>query len=615
MKTTMLGIGNQFDTNVTNPAIAINAQNQVLCLSTDLVNNLYYKIGNVSGMVINWGSTHSFTSGANPAVALNNQGQYVEVHRTSNIFGSSLWWSTGTINTSNNTLNPNSAYEEDSLWGNSSPSITLSNVGVVAAAFQSDSSTTTCKVGKIESGQLVLINTSTFTGTTPAIAFNPDGGLIVVYFNSQMILCYRLGQLQNDNTTMSWGNECTVGQTPLGTSSFNATVTLSVAYTSDAIIIVYPGGDYLTSITANWEPGTISWGKPMSFDEGITPRVAANDQLAVAVHQSQYYTNLYYTVCLIADHARWIGNLLPQIGSKTLGEVVFPATHDAGMWASGTLPESRTQDASIFYQLMGGIRYFDLRPKYDSDDDAYYTYHGPSTGESITDVLADVANFMANQQSNELVILKFSHFKNFGDDSKSNSTYTTFISQVKNALNGYLLGVDHSTKLGTLTMNQMVGHSGKVIVVCSDNYPLHNSTSGIYVYRDGDLTCNQEARTNDPRQGNLVVWDCYSNSTSSSEMEADQLAEFAAYNGYCSGAYTTTPCDMFLLSWTLTPWLNSVWDDSINPARDLGPSLNSLQANEYGKIPNLLYVNYFEYTRAPDIAILMNQQIPIASTN
>lgn len=606
MKTVQLGIGNQFSSSVTDPVIAINDQNNVLCIACSSTNSLYYYVGTVNGMVIDWHSQQKLDDGAHPSVALNNLNQYVEVHRTSNIFGSSLWWSTGTLDAASGTLTTHSAISEGSLWGSYSPSIALSNASVIAGAYQSNSSTITCKMGKIQGDAISFSSTDSFTGTHPSIAFNTGGGLIVVYFNSDTVLCYRLGQLQNNNTTVSWEAEQTVGQSPLGTSSMNVLVKLSVAYTSDAIIIVYPNGNDLTSITANWTPGTITWGEPAPFDEGITPSVSANDSLAVSVHKSENFSDIYYTVSLIADHANWMGNQLNIIGSKTLGQIVMPATHDAGMWDSGTLPQARCQDQSIRGQLQGGVRYFDLRPKYSSG--SFSTYHGPSTGESLNDVLSDVLAFMTSDQRNELVILKFSHFKDFSD-----SVYSTFVSEVTASLSDFLLSYDASTKLGTLTMNQMVSTGGRVLVVCDEDYAISNPQMGIYVYRDGSLQCPTEDRSDDPTQGNLVVWDCYSNSTTTSTMTADQLNKLASYTGYCDGNYTSTPCDLFLLSWTLTPWTNSVWNDSINPARELGPQMNPIAANQHGKIPNLLYVNYYEYTRATDIAILMNRGLPMGS--
>ncbi len=66
------------------------------------------------------------------------------------------------------------------------------------------------------------------------------------------------------------------------------------------------------------------------------------------------------------------------------------------------------------------------------------------------------------------------------------------------------------------------------------------------------------------------------------------------------------PCDLFLLSWTLTP-VTDVWQVSEPASRALGSSMASLPvSNRYGKIVNLLYVDFEEYARVTDVALFRN---------
>ncbi len=628
MKTVQIGIGTEYanlssDPDfITDPVIAINSGGTVLSVYGDQFNNLYYNIGGINGVVIDWNGSKDYVSGAYSAIAINDSAQFVEVHRTSNVFGSSLWWYAGSIDTIHSTLSHGDGYKEDSLYGGSTPSIALSNVSVVAAAFQIDSTHFKCKVGKVNtsSKKIDWCNNATFTGISPTIAFNESGGLIVVFIDSNRNMAYKKGQLINNNTNISWGDTATVPGAAYGSYMINTK--LSVAYTNDTFVIAYSDMVYdsdtktsyqaLKSVSCYFDPttGSYEWEAPVVFDYGTNACISANENCLVQVHKSENLQDIYYSMCYITDHARWMENLMPTIQNLKLGQIVMPATHDAGIYVDDVIVESRTQDMNILGQLKGGVRYFDLRPQYESSTKDYYTYHGPSKGSAMTDILTDVKTFMHDYQSKEFVILKFSHFDNFGSDSNTTNTiYTDFIQLIVDNIGVYLCTQSSDTKFGDYTFGNLVENGGRVLVVCSDNYARNYPRADIFVYRDGSLACPAEARTNNPTEGNLVVWDCYTNTTTSSTMESDQLNKLTNYTGFCDGSYSTVPCDMFLLSWTLTPYVKSVWYDSENPARDLGASMNNIGLNSYNKIPNLLYVNFFEFTRATDIAIMMNQKL------
>lgn len=628
MKTVQIGIGTEYanlssDPNfITDPVVAINSGGTVLSVYGDQFNNLYYNVGGVNGMVVNWNGSKNYVSGAYSAIALNDSAQFVEVHRTSNVFGSSLWWYAGSIDTIHNTLSHGDGHEEDSLYGGSTPSITLSNVNVVAAVFQISSTQFKCKIGtvNISSKTITWNNTATFTGISPTIAFNNAGGLIVVFINGSGNMSYKKGQLTNNNTNISWQDAANVPGAAHGSYMINTK--LSVAYTNDTFVIAYSDMVHDSDTNTSYQAlrsvsccfdsanGSYEWEAPVIFDYGTNACIDANENYLVQVHKSENLQDIYYSMCYITDHARWMENLMPTIQNLTLGQIVMPATHDAGIYVDDVIVESKTQDMDILGQLKGGVRYFDLRPQYESGNKDYYTYHGPSKGSAMTDILSDVQSFMHNYQQKELVILKFSHFDNFGSDtSTSNTIYTNFTELITSYIGAYLCTQDPDTKFGDYTYGQLVENGGRVLVVCSDNYALNNPSDGIFIYRDGSLACPAEARSNNPTQGNLVVWDCYTNTTTSSTMESDQLTKLSNYTGFCDGSYPTVPCDMFLLSWTLTPSIKSVWYDSENPARDLGAKMNDIGLNNYNKIPNLLYVNFFEFTRATDISIMMNLKL------
>lgn len=608
VKMLMPGMGSQYDSAKSNPTIALNSANTVLSFSRNSSNELYYYVGNIDNAVINWGNATPYMQGGDPAVAMNDKGVFVEVHAQSPTPQSQLFWYSGSVNMQNRTITHGAGVAEDFSYTGAPPSVALNNNGDIAAAL-SNGTSVICKVGKANNNSLSFLGQNTFAGTQPAIAFSGNNQLIIVYINAAMNLCYRLGSLQNN--TITWQDEMPVGSPQLGASQINTSVAPSVVYTNSQIIVAYQtaSGNNLNYLVGSYDTqnNKLLWSDAALYDSGSNPCISSNGTYLVQC--DAYSGGVYYTVCLITNHATWMGDLFNTIQDKTLGQIVMPASHDAGMYESGILPEARTQDLSILGQLLGGVRYFDLRPKYDSSTQSFNMYHGPSTGESLTDVLNDVQTFMKVEQKMELVILKFSHFSNFGSDSANNSVYRNFINQVYDALQDYLCTQSASTQFGSLTLSQILNGSGKVLVVCDDSYAINNPQTGIFTYRDGSVACPQENRSTNPAQGNLVVYDCYSNTTNYSTMVSDQMNKFNAYNGYCDGNYTNIPCNMFLLSWTLTPAIQSVWSCSVEPARTLGAQMNNLQPNQYGKIPNLLYVNYYEYTRCTDIAIQMNKRL------
>ena len=103
-------------------------------------------------------------------------------------------------------------------------------------------------------------------------------------------------------------------------------------------------------------------------------------------------------------------------------------------------------------------------------------------------------------------------------------------------------------------------------------------------------------------------------------MRADQLTKFANYDGMMANA-PEKPCDLFLLSWTLTPkkrppWM--VWPLAQAVNHHLGEFRSgpppTAVPNAKGKIINLLYVAYVEFARVTDVALFQNgEPTPLAN--
>ena len=152
-------------------------------------------------------------------------------------------------------------------------------------------------------------------------------------------------------------------------------------------------------------------------------------------------------------------------------------------------------------------------------------------------------------------------------------------------------------RLADIPLGSYIANAGVALVVCSGNCPINHPESGIWVYRDWN--------SDDPDKGDLRVFDWYSDTKSYDEMKDKQLDRYNDYDGKCKEDPNVS-CDLFLLSWTLTP-ATDVWGESKEPNRKLGAVMSTLAVpNQHGQIPNLLYVDYVEYARVTDVAMLQN---------
>jgi hypothetical protein len=288
---------------------------------------------------------------------------------------------------------------------------------------------------------------------------------------------------------------------------------------------------------------------------------------------------------------------LESLGDRPLKYLVLPASHDSAMYQSG-FPESlaRSQDLTIYGQLSHGIRYFDLRPQW--DDGKLFLHHGPVKGPKLAEVLDDVRRF-AGEGHRELVILKFSHYEGFHDGA-----YKGLVKQIKTSLGPWLYtSLPRGKRLADVTLAEYVRRTAAVLVLCDGSYPLDHRSEGIWVYRDWDSA--------QPEQGDLRVFDQYANTMSYAAMKTDQFDKFNRYDGKCK-ARRDVPCDLFLLSWTLTPPTN-VRGFAAEPNRNLAAAVKELKVpNRFGCVVNLLYADYVDSARVTDVAIRQNQALPKA---
>jgi hypothetical protein len=563
--------------------------------------DLYFWIGQLqqsgSTYTVNWVTNAKYDTGVSPTVAVTGNGIVVEVHPSSGLITNDLWWSTFSLN------------------GTGAPT-RLQHAKISGLGLKND------------------------TGFNPSVAVNNNGFVVEVHCAvppGNFIggkLWYWIGVLQSDNS-INW-----VGHAHYDDGNYPSV-------TIDDNNVVYEihqseSGDTLWQrvgqIAINASSASINWfdyfgqgSTSYKFDDGYLPAIGGNGTLAVQVHQSgDENSGLFSNAALIFDRGNWMGRNLGTLGPRALNTMVMPATHDAAMYLGGfsTKIFGKTQDLNIYGQLLDGTRYFDLRPEYSGG--TFYLHHGPIKGPQLSDVLNQVAQFFnANPAPRELVILKFSHYKGFGKQvGPSDPVFMQMVALIASTLGTWLYqtAVPSGQRLAAYPMNQFIGSKSCVLVVC-DEVP-SQCTTGIYSYRDW--------YADNPDDGDLTVFDCYSatsslnimmNSTGANEeppqkniswLPRGQIPKFqgpgfnkqtSPYDGFNGLCYTqpNIPCDLFLLSWTLTSPVGAfVWSYSKDANGALVNNIPSNSGNKYGQIVNLIYVDYVEYARAIDVAYQRN---------
>lgn len=236
----------------------------------------------------------------------------------------------------------------------------------------------------------------------------------------------------------------------------------------------------------------------------------------------------------------WMEQNYGELKSRNLSEISLPGSHNAGMYKAhgctfgGSNCNTQTQADTISQQLTSGIRYFDLRPVY--DDGSFYTGHF-STGEKAVikdiqgclggslDVALNDVNIFAMLHSEELVILRFSHYlnKEEGKEEFDDTIMSQLTSKVKKILGTHLVTIPNKENLLSLTFGDILA-KGSVIALFD----------GVETdWQTGILNLNT-----------LPIYDQYSDTNDFATMKEDQFKKLETHGGNHG--------QLFLLSWTLT---------------------------------------------------------------
>ena len=293
--------------------------------------------------------------------------------------------------------------------------------------------------------------------------------------------------------------------------------------------------------------------------------------------------------------ASWIGDSLLVIGEKPLKNLTLPGTHDSGSYnltespmpgdsanltealyklavalntsvGNVTIAWSNTQDQSFYQQMLGGIRYFDLRAGWDNRTNHWVTYHFV-TGTPVEYLLQNISQYLGDY-TKEIVIVEMSHFEGF----PSAANIDALKKMVMGILGASLYPVDLSFNF---TVNSIVSSGKRAIVTMEQGY------DGINIWPPSS------------------IYNTYANSPNLEEMINFNNATIQRYmNG-------TWPGQLFKVSWTLTA-NNTTVEEAILPSKphtliQLADVANSalpsfwikINRNNW-KMGNILIVDHYE---------------------
>ncbi|HWW62292.1 MAG TPA: hypothetical protein VN181_13050, partial [Thermoanaerobaculia bacterium] len=317
MKSCFFGLGYDFDGGV-DPGVAINENGLVLEVHKNEGGwSLYARTGNLEDATIAWNDTGSnrgsYTSGSEPACAMNRYGDIVEVHKRE--VGDKLYAMYGKASGTSITWGDSNDYDGDGHL----PAVALNDSGRCVSVFQKNTNQVRYCVGSIDTGDEEVNFEDPHdlaTGTTPKVAMDNAANVIAVW-NVSGEMRYCVGKVDSDGETIAWGTILT----PPPKFGLKPSVALT---NSGYVILVYNSAGINQSMytgTLNASAKTVAWDEEGAapqmryYDDGLDPVVAAAGNMAVEIHQGEGLPRLWYSTSIITDRANWMHDRLNQLGS------------------------------------------------------------------------------------------------------------------------------------------------------------------------------------------------------------------------------------------------------------------------------------------------------------
>ncbi|CAG9315127.1 unnamed protein product [Blepharisma stoltei] len=304
--------------------------------------------------------------------------------------------------------------------------------------------------------------------------------------------------------------------------------------------------------------------------------------------------------------ASWMSDSLEFIGQKTLKEITLPGTHDSGAYWLGDvwMPDAGSdwpneaaavgqkigknetwvtrnfalaQDQNLYQQLLGGIRYLDIRSGWDNTTNQWVTFHY-LCGSPITELFGNISKFM-EEYKNEILVLEVSHFSGF----PSHQNIRDLRAMIIEYFGEFIYPVNLSFNF---TINDMI-ESGKTVIVTmseEDSAPIW----------PGDTIYNTYA--NSPIIRKMI------------KFNKDTVQQYMS---------STWPNQIFKVSWTLTPNAQTILDSikflkphTLIQLADLGnpflPEFWKSLKHEHYQVGNILIIDHYEQSSIMAVIYDMN---------
>lgn len=515
----------RFDTG-TRPAIAISQldnrdRNLVVEMHTDGGGELYYNIGilNALDQGIKWmDSSRHYRPGTMPSVALKGTHVYVAYEGTGD---DKLWTEHGVARCREcgATASRCSCAASNARWyidwvgrldnydRGRDPDITVNENGDVIAVHQGAASNTLwCWTGRAKGQSDVVWKRGPKqydTGWSPSIDMNNQGDFIEVHDSG-----------------------------------------------ADLYSIIGRLGRRSQPYFARYGEGREQAGDVISvkYDKGDVPAVAISRTATLEVHQGIAADGLFSGAQTLQDPMSWMQSVARRSpsgwwpSSFRVNDLTVPATHNSGATMQG-YNLYQCQDRDIGQQLNDGIRYFDLRVQWDSDDQTFVTHHGGLNGETLSSVIADLEDFV-HRTHGELVFLQL---KTEEGDYSIGSRHSVLHDELVDTGAGDDDGIDARYFLRRKSNGIDTEDIGNVRMV--DILPQGNSPSRI-------VLLDVRGKMFDGLEDNKTFYwspdyfqGSYAGKSQYSEMEKDQGDK---YSSYCQQHDEHTRRPPFMLWWTLT---------------------------------------------------------------
>jgi len=314
------------------------------------------------------------------------------------------------------------------------------------------------------------------------------------------------------------------------------------------------------------------------------------------------------------DFSGWMGQNKGSLYGKHLTDVVLPGTHNSGAYwldnkfdPSGDLSKTLqqiidiahmiginapynlirawalTQTGTVYQQLMGGIRFLDLRCVWDNSTNAWRTSH-MLLGAPIDQIAQDIASFVSTHPT-EIVVVQTSHY---AGENGNIALQDQLANIFTNRLNGRLFPRQSSSFAG-FTIQDMINKGQTVLVTGASDRMMNNP------YFWPDYTSFDGKYANSNNLGTMESWN------------VGQLQQFGGAGEEFQMYFTLTMQGASDVQKGLfTPWWypNSLKKMNAPANADFDNWVRG-QNNKY-IMPNLLMADFFEDSTLIQTAIRLN---------